>query len=187
MLQSKEFVERKLLAKAFEQICKEDHTGVFQIVTEKAEVLYLNIKDGKVVNLKYRTRKNKEALQGFGIIEKGKYTFYERKEVQEFPTVNEVPTNKEVLQYLLGQSTDSSSDSKKVSIKKSLTDSVMIDLKKILANHIGPVAHIVCEEVFTKTTDVNTAINMLAKEIPAADPARAFKEEAKRLLVVENG
>ncbi len=195
MLQGKEFVDPKLLAKVFEQICEGGHTGVFQAITEKAEVLYFDIKGGNVVNIRYRTKKNKEALQEFGVIGKSKYAFYERKEVKEPHDKTGIPTNKEVLQYLLGQSTNPPSTSKKnntddnrqlVDSKGTLTDSAIVDLKKTLTNYIGPVANIVCKEVFAKTTNVNTAINMLAKEIPTADHARAFREKTKHLLVVES-
>ena len=77
MLQSKEFVHTKFLAKVFKQICEENHTGVFQAITKKAEVLSFDINDGKVVSIRYKTKRNKEALQALGAIEKAKYAFYE--------------------------------------------------------------------------------------------------------------
>ena len=194
MLRSKEPVHPKLLAKVFKQICEENNTGVLQIITKKVEVLSFDIKDGKISNIKYKTKRNKEALKEIGAMEEGKYTFYERKEIGELDVNLDMPTNDEVLQYLLGQSADSSPDSdtntkydnhQSIDPKKTLTDETMAQLKKTLTDHIGPVSNIVCKKVFTETENVNTAISMLEKEIPDADRAQRFKEETQHLLVTD--
>ncbi len=191
MLQSKEFVHPKFLAKAFKQICEENRTGIFQAITKRAEVLSFDIKDGKVVTIRYRTKKNKEALQTIGTIEKAKYAFYERKEVDKLFADGETVTNKEVLQYLLGQLADSSLNSKKVNakddnyrssdLKKTLIDETMMDLKKTLNDHIGP---LLGKEVLAKPINLNTAINMLKKETPDVDHSQSSKEEAEHLLII---
>ena len=193
MLQSKEFVQPKFLAKVFKQICKEKYTGVFQTITKKAEVLSFDIKDGKVASIRYKTKRNKEALQAIGIIEKAKYAFYERAEVKKLFTDSETVTNRQVLQYLLGKLVDSSLDSEKANIKddnyqlsdlkKTLVDETMKDLKQTLSDHIGP---ILGQETFAKAIDFNTAISMLKNETPDVDYSQSFEEEADQLLIVEN-
>ena len=104
MLQSKQSVNPKFLGKAFRKICGKGHTGIFQVFTEKNEVLSFDIKEGRVVSVRCKTEENKEALREAGLIKKSKYTFYERKKVTESFFEDEIPTNEEVLAYLLGQS-----------------------------------------------------------------------------------
>ncbi len=185
MLRSKEPVHPKLLAKVFKQICEENHTGILQVITKKVEVLSFDIKNGKISSIKYRTKRNKEALEEIGAIEESKYTFYERKEVGEIDVDIEIPTNDEVLQYLLGQSIDSSSNSVEANTNnkdntQQLPNDIKERLKKALTEKIGPMSNIICKEVFAEATDVNTAINMLASKIPDASLAQSFRAEAKR-------
>ncbi len=197
MLRSKEPVHPKLLAKAFKQICEENHTGVLQVITKKVEVLSFDIKDGKISCIKYRTKRNKEALEEIGAIEESKYTFYERKEVGEIDVDIEIPTNDEVLQYLLGQSVDPPSDFTKSDTKEDtqkdlsdtkedsqqlLSNELRENLKQALTKQIGPIANMVCKEVFAKTVYVDTAINMLANKIPDTSRAQSFRAEAEYLL-----
>ena len=204
MLRSKEPVHPRLLAKAFKQICEENHTGVLQIITKKVQVVSFDIKDGKISSIKYKTRRNKEALQEIGAIEESKYTFYERKEVGEINVDIEMPTNEEVLQYLLGEPTDvlstptsptapketnkkennqqQSSDNKEDDTQQIISLELKEGLKKALTEQIGPISSIMCKDVFSKTVYIDTAIKMLADKIPDAGRAQSFRAEAEYLL-----
>ena len=197
MLRSKEPVHPKLLAKAFKQICEENHTGVLQVITKKVEVLSFDIKNGKISSIKYRTKRNKEALQEIGTIEESKYTFYERKEVGEIDVDLDIPTNDEILQYLLGQPVDYPSESTKVDNKddaqkglsdtkednqQQLSNELKEGLKQALTKQIGFVSDMACKEVFAKTPYIDTAISMLANKIPDASRAQSFRAEAEYLL-----
>ena len=181
MLRSKENVSPELLAKVFKQICEENQTGILQVITKKVEVISFAVQGGKIVSIKYKTRENKEALQEVGAIEEGKYTFFERQKVEEVSVDIEPPTNEEVLDYLLGEPVSPSSEPIEVEDNQ-LSDGVKEILKTALTEKIGPVAAVMCKEVFAKTADLNTAISMLASKIPDVSAAQIFKAEVGSLL-----
>ena len=116
-----------------------------------------------------------------------------RKEVKKLFADDKTITNKEVLQYLLGQLANSALGSKEANakddnyqlnvLKKTLVDETMRDLKKTLHDHIGP---ILGKEAFSKTIDFNAAISMLKEEASDVDRVQSFKEEAEQLLIIEN-
>ncbi len=159
MLHSKETTHPKLLAKAVQQLCEENHTGLLQVITEKVDILSFDIKAGKIVSIKYRTKRNKEALQDIRAV---KYNLPEGKEIGVLDVDIYVPIKNGVLQGLLGllgQSVDSSSISTKVNDranKQQLSEELKESLKKALAEQIGPIANIIAKEVFERIADINT-------------------------------
>ncbi len=183
MLRSKENVSSKLLGKVFKQLCEESQTGILQVITKKVEVISFAIQAGKIVSIKYRTKQNDEALQEVGAIEEGKYTFFERPKVEEVSVDIEPPTNEEVLNYLLGEPvsvpTASASSEEKVN---QLSDGEKEILKTALTEQIGPIAGMVCKDVFTSTGDLDSVINMLASKIPDVNRAQSFTTNVKHLL-----
>ena len=181
MLRSKENVSSELLAKVFKQLCEENQTGILQVITKKVEVISFSIQGGKIVSIKYKTRQNKEALQKVGAIEEGKYTFFERQKVEEVNVDIEPPNNDEVLQYLLGKTVPNSSTPIEAGDNQ-LSNGEKAILETALTEQIGPIASIVCKEVFTKTENLDTTISILASKIPDVNAAQKFKVEVGGLL-----
>ena len=183
MLRSKENVSSELLAKVFKQLCEENQTGILQVITKKVEVISFAIQAGKIVSIKYRTKQNNEALNEVGAIEEGKYTFFERQKVDEIDVDIDPPTNEKVLDYLLGEPVITSSDPIEIEVEDNkLSEGEKEILKTALTHQIGPIAGLMCKEVFAQATDLNTAINMLATKIPDVNLAQSFKAETKSLL-----
>ena len=179
---NREFASPALLAQAFKEVCAENRTGILQIITSGNEVLTLCIKGGSVVSVKCKTKRNREALQELGAIGSGKHKFFERGEVDEIST--DLPTNDEVIEYLLSGSVTSTSTSApaEVNSNKQLPDSVKKSLEAALTEQIGPIASMLCQNIFSEETDPDTIISMLAESIPDNNQAQSFKAEAKHLL-----
>ena len=183
MLRSKENVSSELLGKVFKQLCEENQTGILQVITKKVEVISFAIQAGKIVSIKYKTKQNDEALQEVGNIEEGKYTFFERPKVEEMSVDIEPPTNEEVLNYLLGEAVSVPTPSDPIEEEvNQLSEGEKEILKTALTEQIGPIAGLICKEVFATVGDLDTAINILASKVPDANRAQDFKAGARHLL-----
>ena len=158
MLHGKETTQPKLLAKAVQQLCEENHTGLLEVLTKKVEVLSLDVRAGKIVSIKYRAKRDQESLQNLKAV---KYNLSENKEVKVLDVDINVPIKHRVLQDLLdllGQPTDSSLVHTKVNNKfasQKLDDELKKNLKKVLAEQIGPIANLISKEVFARIEDLN--------------------------------
>ncbi len=181
MSNDRNFVSPELLGQAFKQICKEGRTGILQIITHSNQILTLSIQNGNIASIKCKTKNNKEALQEVGAIQSGRYTFLERANVNEIPLG--LPTNDEVLQYLIGSSITVSPPSvQNKANEQQLSDSEKKRLREALAEYIGPIASVLCKNIFAEETDPDAIIDMLADSIPDQSQARNFKMEAKHLI-----
>ena len=176
MLHSKETTQPKLLAKAVQQICEENHTGLLQVITKKVDVLSFDIKAGRIVSIKYRIKRNNESLQD---LEAVKYNFSEGKETEVLDVDINVPIKNRVLHNildLLGQPEDFSSVPTKTNNKIDnwqLDDELKESLKKVLAEQIGPIANLISKEVFARIADIN---------VDNEEDGQRLSDEVKKIL-----
>lgn len=174
------------------QICAGRKTGTLYITSDANRSAQIMIDRGKIVYFYYFNRRGSEALRLIPEIQTGRYRFQEGTAPALRSELPETEAILEALSALAGQDDPHSGESpqRAAAVEESgaraiitLTAGQKRILEEGLALYIGPMAAIICEEHLPSTSDVKTAIELLAAEITAEAQARSFREEMRRKLV----
>ena len=174
-----------------QQICAGRKTGILYITSDANRSAQIMIDQGRIVYIYYFNKRGSDALRLIPEIQTGRYRFQEGTA----PAVRaELPDTEEILKVLSAPARQNDPDSGESPQKAVAAESgarAIITLTAVqkrileegLAMHIGPVAAIICEEHLPSTSDVKTAIELLAAEISAEAQASSFRVEMRRKLV----
>lgn len=163
------------------KICKQKATGTLFVSTSDNRSAQIMLDRGEIVFVFFSGKRGQEALMLMSKIEEGRFRFQEGGVVARRMAL---PSNQEILQALSGapsQSVTSSWAAPAVPEKKAPTGGgLSAEQKSVLeacmADCIGPMAAIICEDHFSSIGDLKSAIEALAEEIPSAAQAKKFRE-----------
>lgn len=182
---SNEFISFSMIVVELQRQCEEKETGVFYISTESNRSVIVMIEHGQIVYINCYNKRGQEAIDLMTTIESGKYRFDSAAAIVRRDSL---PETKAILQMLAGagsagEELESTSTQEATSGGIPFSQEQKSILEKHLTDFIGPIAAIICEENFESTSDLSTAINLLAAEIPSSVQAVKFKDlvEAKLL------
>lgn len=179
------------IAAELNRLCQAQRSGVLRIVTDKNHAASFGLVTGRVVNVRYRIKRNRDALPLLQQVEMGQYSFNEEEGVADESAA--LPPNDEILALFAQQSFPVSAPSpapnvsppppgETVAIPVALSPSEQTVLEAALAEHIGPMASIVCRNTLAKTSSLAEAITVIAGRIPDTDRARQFEQEVRSRL-----
>ncbi len=169
-------------------VCDEGRTGVFFVATKANRSAQLMIDEGRIVYVYFFNKRGADALKLMTEIIAGRFRFQEGS-INAAPM--ELPPTSEILAYLLtaaeGRNPTEPGPESKVKTEQAgsgfaLTSDQKSILEEVLAVYIGPMAAIICEDHLDSVTDLESAINALASEIPSSDQVSGFMDEARRKL-----
>lgn len=160
------------------KICKQKATGTLFVSTSDNRSAQVMLDRGEIVFVFFSGKRGQEALMLMSKIEDGRFRFQEGGVVARRMAL---PSTQEILQALSGVSTQSVSSSWVVQEKKTFTGSgLSAEQKSVLeacmADCIGPMAAIICEDHFSSVGDLKSAVEALAEEIPSSTQAKKFRE-----------
>lgn len=187
------YIPFKELVSELEQLCSAGKTGVFFIATKANRSAQLMIEDGNIIFLYFFNKRGKDGLKLMTQIKAGRFRFQDGP-INAKPM--DLPSTPEIIDFLRsaasGQEPDAvpettvppvaTEKSEPVAAGGGLTPEQKDTLEDILAIYIGPMAAIICEDHLDSAPDVDAAIEALAAEVPSADQAANFKNEAKNKL-----
>lgn len=169
----------------------EKQTGTIFITTSDNHLVRLVLNKGEIVHLVYDTNyRSYDAIPLLRKIQAGRLQF--ARGIFETAAEISLPPTKELLYVLKGKGEEK--DLLTYSPKKvdSPFEEVIIQIKRALSNHIGPIAALICDEYIEKAGGINNLnaidalIDDVAKEIGEPDTERLFKIQLKDEIVKKN-
>ncbi|BAP56920.1 hypothetical protein THII_2623 [Thioploca ingrica] len=169
----------------------EKQTGTIFITTSDNHLVRLVLNKGEIVHLVYDTNyRSYDAIPLLKKIQAGRLQFARGI----FEAANEIPLppTKELLYVLSGKGEEKNLLTYSPKKVDSPFEEVIIQIKRALSNHIGPIAALICDEYIEKTGGINNfnaidaLIDDVAKEIGEPDTERLFKIQLKDKIVKKN-
>lgn len=189
------YIPFKDLVNELEQLCNAGKTGVFFIATKANRSAQLMMEDGKLVFIYFFNKRGRDGLKLMTQIKAGRFRF------QDGPITAQpmdLPPTSEIIAFLrtaasgqepediaapaVAPATGTTSEAAPSPAGEGLTAVQKDKLENLLAVYIGPMAAIICEDHLDTVQDISAAIEALASEVPSADQAASFKNEAKKQL-----
>lgn len=169
----------------------EKQTGTIFITTSDNHLVRMVLNKGEIVHLVYDTNyRSYDAIPLLRKIQAGRLQF--ARGIFEAAAEISLPPTQELLYVLKGKGEEK--DLLTYSPKKvdSPFEEVIIQIKRALSNHIGPIAALICDEYIEKAGGINnrnaidSLIDDVAKEIGEPDTERLFKIQLKDEIVKKN-
>ncbi len=173
------------------RLFSEKQTGTIFITTSDNHLVRLVLNKGEIVHLVYDTNhRSYDAIPLLRKIQAGRLQF--ARGIFEATDEIPLPPTEELL-YVLKEKGEEK-DIVTYSPKKvdSQFDKVIIQIKRALSNHIGPIAALICDEYIEKAggisniNAIDALIDDVAKEIDEPDTERLFKIQLKDEIVKKN-
>lgn len=174
---SEQYIPFADLVKHIEALCTRKASGVLFIATKANRSAQIVLESGDIVFVYFYNKQGQEALELMLTIQAGRYRFQENA---TSPRRNELPPTKDILQFLSG--TNDPDPLTETEVLPQLTDEQKSILESVLAEFIGPMAAIICEDHLDSAPDITAAIDTLASEIPSPEQGEKFRAQAKAKL-----
>jgi hypothetical protein len=159
------------------KLCDTKTTGTLFIATKKNRAAQVMIENGEIVFIYFAGKRGQKALSLMSEIQAGTFRFQAGKVISKrlpLPDTNAIlqifagVVGQENLETKLAQSVPAAANS--------LNDTQKTILKECLAEYIGPMASIVCEDYFHSALDFMTIVDILATKISSVEQRDEFKE-----------
>jgi len=161
-----------------EELCTEKATGILFIATKANRSAQIVIENGSIVFVYFYNKQGQEALKLMQTIQAGRYRFQKNA---TSPRRNKLPPTKDILNFLYGKR--KSESPKEAPIHNQLTNQQKQILETVLAEYIGPMATIICEDHLDTVPDLTSAIEALSSEIPSPEQAQKFRTQIEAKLI----
>ncbi len=188
MIPNKTHLPLQQIVQVLKALCEEERTGVLRIITGNNHTAQFGLEAGRIVAIRYRIKRGLDALGLVKQIRVGQCNFDEGQSAGNEAAA--LPSNEEIFAQL-GQaaaaaptqpSTASAAPSAEPATPVAPSDApfefstvAKIAFEDALAEHIGPMASIVCRNVLAQASGIGEAIEMMKAKIP--DPERAEQFE----------
>lgn len=188
------------ILKQLEQLCKQKATGTLSLTTSTNRSAQVAIDNGEVVFLFYSGKMGEAALAAMATIDSGRFRFQENSLPSRRMTL---PATATILARLKSGATATSGNARAPSPSSNtaaigsgaavtpavstaapprgsggLTVEQKQILERCLAEHIGPMAAIICEDQLRGALNVEEALEALAAEVPTPAAAEQFRKMA---------
>ncbi len=174
---SQEYIPFSEIVSEIAKLCKQKATGTLFVATSDNRSAQMMLDKGEIVYIFFSSKRGEEALQLMSTIHQGRYRFQEGGVVARRM---QLPPTQAVIQSLMqgGSSIAAAASNvrpQKVSNGGALSTEQKTILESCLADCIGPMAAIICEDCFNSSSDLQTVIEALSGEIPSAGQVQKFK------------
>ena len=191
MIPSKTHLPLQQIVQVLRALCEEERTGVLRIITDNNHTAQFGLEAGRIAAIRYRIKRGLDALGLVKQIRAGQCSFEEGQNAGNEAAA--LPSNEEIFAQL-GQAaaaapTQPSAANAAPSAEPAtpvapvapsdapfeFSTAAKIAFEDALAEHIGPMASIVCRNVLAQASGIGEAIEMMKAKIP--DPERAEQFE----------
>lgn len=159
-------------------LCKKKATGSLFVTTRDNRSAQMMLDKGEIVFIFFSSKRGQEALDLMSKIREGRYRFQEGGAVARRM---QLPPTQAILQVLGNGSVQVSSSAREqpetqTSSGSGLSTEQKNVLQTCLADCIGPMAAIICEDHFQSAGDLQAAMEALSMEIPSPLQVKKFRE-----------
>jgi hypothetical protein len=173
------------------RLFSEKQTGTIFITTSDNHLVRLVLNKGEIVHLVYDTNyRSYDAIPLLKKIQAGRLQF--ARGIFETAAEISLPPTQELLYVLKGKGEEKELLTYSPKKVDSPFEEVIIQIKRALSNHIGPIAALICDEYIEKVGGINnldaidSLIDDVAKEIGEPNTERLFKIQLKDEIVKKN-
>lgn len=156
------------------RLCQEKVTGTLFFNGKNGSLAQLSLQEGKLVLLSCANKHGMEAVSLIRQIHSGSFQFIKMNISQK----SSLPETADILAALSDGARPSTTIAASSAV---LTRQTVPILRDMLAEYIGPVALLLCNARL-EGTSVESALEILAKEIPDPQSAKQFMEKSRKKL-----
>lgn len=164
------------------KLCNKRATGTLFISTKKNRSAQVALDKGQIVFVYFYNKRGQEALDLMATITAGRFRF---QEGSISPRRVSLPPTNEILNSLGDEEAKGDSGGESPTSQATvggLKHEEKNVIENCLAEYIGPMAGIICDDHLGSVSDVNEAIAVLVTEIPSSEQAEKFKSKVLQLL-----
>lgn len=163
-----------------QRLCQEKLSGTLFISGDNHRMVQISLLDGNIMALSCLNKRGVEALPLIRQINPNWFQFIKGSSITTDP---DLPPTTDILNSLASIAPVSAS----VGLTKNATlevfpQQIRTVLKETLAEFMGPVAPMICNKILQRTQNLDSAIDLLAQEIPDRQQALNFKNKVKQKL-----
>ena len=179
---NQDYIPFQAIIDKLEEFCTQQASGILFIATKGNRSAQIVLENGKIVFVYFYNKQGTEALKLMLAIEAGKYKFQKNA---TSPRRSPLPSTDNILRFL-NRETDNTVPPEPTEVTEQVQSSLNNNQKRILetvlAEYIGPMAAIICEDHLDSAPDIKAAIDALASEIPSPDQAQKFRIQVATAL-----
>jgi hypothetical protein len=169
---TQEYIPFQEIVAELRKLCIQAVTGTLFVATKANRSAQLMLDKGEIVFIYFFNKRGKEALELMSTIRAGRFRFQEGAVSRRTP----LPPTDTILQSLAdGHKIPDQDIEEPISTGLGLSQEQKTVLESCLAEFIGPMAGIICEDHLDVATNLQAAVDALAAEIPSSDQAKKFK------------
>lgn len=154
-------------------LCQTEVTGTLSITTENNKIILISLNKGQIV---FMSMLGKTGLDALPLIRQTSNCSYQLLKGTLSTTRASLPSTAYILQMLTVTGQDEKTNLSSISAQAKTV------LKETLQEFLGPIASFVCDQHLAKVDDLNSAITILASEIPDKSDAIKFKDSVQKKL-----
>lgn len=159
------------------RLCKQRATGTLFIATKANKSAQIVLDKGEIVFIFFSSKRGEEALALMSTIRAGRYRFQEGGVI---PRRLPLPSTEAILKKLEGGTVEEASLPENRNMTQDVAGLLSQEqkhaLESCLAECIGPMAAIICEDHLSAAKPLEETVDALAAEIPSAGQAQKFRE-----------
>ena len=158
------------------RLCKQRSSGTLFIATKANHSAQLVLDKGEIVFIFFSSKRGEEALALMSEIHDGRFRFQEGGVI---PRRMALPSTEAILKTLKGGAAGAPSSGESRNKSQAvigLTGEQQEILQSSLAECIGPMAAIICEDHLSSSRPFAEIVDALAAEIPSPGQAKKFRE-----------
>ena len=163
------------------QLCQAKRTGNFFITTDRSHLAQFSLNQGDIVFLSFQGKLGADALPLMSEINRGRSRFIEGSVlISKIP----LPSTQDIFRYLGAAEKKPASKGSIGHQGKELTGSAKALLEEELAELIGPIASLICEEHLRSAYDLESALEALKQAFQNPAQFARFKDNVRKKLRV---
>ena len=172
---TQEYIPFPEIVAELRKLCIQAVTGTLFVATKANRSAQLILDKGEIVFVYFFNKRGKEALELMSTIRAGRFRFQEGAVSRRTP----LPPTDTILQSLIDGHKISDQDIEDIEAPVStglgLSQEQKTVLESCLAEFIGPMAGIICEDHLDVAANLQAAVDALDAEIPSSEQAKKFK------------
>jgi hypothetical protein len=179
---TQEYVAFSKILSEIKTLYREKATGTIYLVTPDNRSAQLMLNSGEIVYVLFAGKRGQDAIYLLSLVSEARFRFQQGGSISRYMELPETKRIIEIFEKGEIEHTPSLKITKNEAQKSSGLSAEQKDVvESCLAECIGPMATIICEDCLGSVRDLSTAIEMLSKELPSQNQVDKFRNllEAK--------
>lgn len=164
------------------KLCRDHRTGTLYIVTTNSLLAQFGLSNGEITFLSVQNKQGLEALEALELLLKQDIRVGTSRFADGHLPASRLalPPTDHILEQLGGKPVRSPGGGDPRSVR--MTEQTRVIVEQELVEFIGPMAAIVCDEVWSSVNGLDAVLEALSRELPDPDRAARFRQNVLKRL-----